>query len=211
MRTKVAFTDTVKSYGLVVGLGVAAGIVTELLNMLPADTLWSFSSIASAFGFWMITTTLVIYLSCSNKNAAINVFLYLSSMNFCFYFFQGLLGCFFERYFVEGFMSWGLLLRFDLFALVCAVIAYGLYYWNKPWKISSVLYALPICGLCAETVGVAFYLHHHQTYLFQLILDSLSLAFLIWLLYRQAQHKFIFVATIVLGSLVGSLYYLQFV
>lgn len=200
------FKDNFKSYLFVVGLGLVAGIITELLNLFPYDTLWSLSSIASAFGFWIFTTTLVIYFSSSNKNAAINVFLYLSSMNFSFYFLQGILGCFIPKlYNIEGFLQWGLLLRFDIFALVCGAISYVLYYWNKDNKISNVLYALPICGLGAETIGLVFYLYNTHTYLLQLIFDFLSLVFLICLFYKKTNNKLIFIMTIIFGSLIGCL------
>jgi len=88
------FKDSFKSYLLVIGLGLAAGLLTTLLNLFPSDTLWSFSSIATLFGFWMLTVTLIIYFSSSNINAAINVLLYLFSMNFSFYLLKYLLGFF---------------------------------------------------------------------------------------------------------------------
>jgi hypothetical protein len=204
------FKDNIKSYLLVVGLGLVAGIITELLNLFPYDTLWSLSSIATALGFWIFTTTLVIYFSCSNKNAAINVFLYLSSMNFGFYFLQAILGCFMPRlYNIEGFLHWGALLRFDIYALVCGAISYVLYYWNKDNRISNVLYALPICGLGAETIGAVFYFYNTHTLLGQLIFDFLSLLFLIYLFYKKVNNKLIFIMTIILGSLIGCwLFYL---
>ena len=68
------FQNKFKSYLLVISIGLTAGIITRLSDLFPYDNLWSFSSIASAFGFWMLTTTLIILFSCSNINAAINVF-----------------------------------------------------------------------------------------------------------------------------------------
>jgi hypothetical protein len=206
------FKDSFKSYLLVIGLGLAAGLLTTLLNLFPYDTLWSFSSIASAFGFWIITTTLVIYFSSSNKNAAINVFLYLASMNFNFYFLQGVLGLFLPKFHnVENFINWGLLNMYNALALVCAIISFVLYYWNKNNRISNVLYALPICGLGAETIGVVLYLFKAHTYLFQLFIDSLGLVLLIGLFYKKTNNKPIFIVTAILGSIIGSsIFYIPF-
>ncbi|MDP4181942.1 MAG: hypothetical protein Q8942_12725 [Bacillota bacterium] len=206
------FKDSFKSYLLVIGLGLLAGIITTLLNLFPNDTLWSLSSIASVFGFWMITVTLIVYFSSSNKNASINVFLYLASMNFNFYFLQGVLGLFLPRFHnVENFINWGLLNKYNALALVCAIVSFVLYYWNKNNKISSVLYALPICGLGSETIGVIFYLVVAHTYLFQVFLDCLGLALLICLFYKKTNNKLIFISTAILGSIIGScIFYIPF-
>ncbi|MFC7684915.1 hypothetical protein [Ureibacillus sp. GCM10028918] len=85
-----------KSYILFVGLGLGAGIITRLSDFFPNDDLWSFSSIATLFGFWMLTVTLIIYFSSSNKNAAINVLLYLMAMNFSFYYLNYILAFLFQ-------------------------------------------------------------------------------------------------------------------
>ena len=97
------FKDSCKSYLFVVGLGSLAGIITRLSDIFPHDSLWSFSSIATLFGFWMLTVTLVIYFSCSNKNAATNTLLYLFSMNLSFYLLKYLLGFFVSSFHDEGF------------------------------------------------------------------------------------------------------------
>ena len=194
------FKDSFKSYLLVTGLGLVAGLLTTLLNLFPYDTLWSLSSIATLFGFWMISITLVIYFSSSNKNASINVFLYLASMNFNFYFLQGVLGIFIARFYnAESFINWGLLNMYNALALVCSIVSFVLYYWNKENKLSSFLYALPVSGLVAETIGVSIYLYNNHTFLFQLIFDSLSLIILGCWFYKKANNKLIsrFVAVFV--------------
>lgn len=197
------FQHNYKSYLCVIGIGLLAGIITRLSDLFPYDTLWSFSSIASAFGFWMLTTSLVIYFSCSNKNAAINVFLYLSSMNFSFYFLKYIIGFYFLRFHDIGGFHWKLLIEYDIFALVCAAISYVLYFWNKDNKISNVLYALPICGLGAETIGVAMFLANTHTYLFQLIFDLLSFMILGYIFYKKVNNKLIYIITVSIGTLTG--------
>ncbi|WP_342429995.1 hypothetical protein [Neobacillus sp. FSL H8-0543] len=190
---------SIKSSSFLIGLGLLAGIITRLTDFFPYDDLWSFSSIATLFGFWMLTVTLVIYVSSSNKNAAINVFLYLFGMNFSFYFLKYILGFFVPRFYDEGF-QWNLFILYNILALVCSAIAYVLYFWNKDNKLSSFLYALPVSGLVAETIGISIYLYNNHTFLFQLIFDFLSLIVLGCWFYKKANNKLIYIMTIVAVS-----------
>lgn len=198
----IKFRDDHKSYLFVAGIGLLAGIITRVSDIFPFDTLWSFSSIATLFGFWMLTTTLVIYFSCSNKNAAINVSVYLLSMSFSFYFLKYILGFFFSRFQDAGF-NWHLFLVYGIFVLGCGGVGYVLYFWNKGNKMSNVLYALPIGGLAAETIGVGMYLVINHSFLFQLIFDFSSLAILGWYFYSKSSNKLIFIMTVVSVSLMG--------
>lgn len=88
---KVKLEDTKKSYIKVIFFGLIIGIITELLNLLPNSDLLGLSSIAGTFGFWIFTTTIIIYLSCSNKNAMFNTFFYLASMCCSFYLLQSII------------------------------------------------------------------------------------------------------------------------
>lgn len=191
-----------KSYLLYVWFGLVAGIITRLSDFFPNDDLWSFSSIATLFGFWMLTVTLIIYYSSSNKNAAINVLLYLLGMNFSFYFLKYLLGFLFPMFYNGGF-QWNLFVLYNVFALVCSAISYVLYFWNKGNKMSNFLYALPVSGLAAETIGVSIYLYNNHTFLFQVIFDSISLIILGYWFYKKANKKLIYLATIVVTTLIG--------
>ena len=83
-----------KSYIEVICFGAIIGLITELLNFYPNDDLWGWSSIASSFGFWIFSTTFVIYFSSSNKNAMINTFSYLSSMCISYYLLQSIIDFF---------------------------------------------------------------------------------------------------------------------
>lgn len=110
----------------------------------------------------------------------------------------------------EGF-QWNLLIMFNIFALVCSAISYVLYFWNKKNKLNNFLYALPVSGLAAETIGVSFYLYKNHTFLFQVIFDALSLMILGYWFYQKANNKLIYLATIVVITLIGySLVYRPF-
>jgi len=192
-----------KYYLLFVGLGLTAGVITRLSDFFPNDDIWSFSSIATLFGFWMLTVTLIINFSVSNKNAAINVLLYLLSMNFGFYFLKYVLGFLIPRFHNNGEFQWDLFMLYNVFALVCSAISYVLYYWNKENKLSSVLYALPVSGLAAETIGVSIYLYYNHTFLFQFIFDFFSLIILGCWFFRKANNKLVYSATIIAITLIG--------
>ncbi|WP_432355605.1 hypothetical protein [Sporosarcina sp. A2] len=196
-----------KSYllfvGLGLGLGLTAGIITRLSDLFPYDDVWSFSSIATLFGFWMLMVTLVIYFSTSNINAATNVFLYLLSMNFAFYFLKYVLGFFIPIFANDGIFQWNLFMLYNIFALVCSATSYVLYYWNKENKLSSFLYALPVSGLAAETIGVGIYLYYNHNYLFQFIFDLFSLIILGYWFYQKASNKLLYLVTIIVISLIG--------
>lgn len=193
--------DHAGSHLLVLAFGVLAGILTLLLNLCPADTLFSFSSIASAFGFWMITVTLVIYYSQSNAGAALHVFLYLESMTIVFYVGQGILGFFLPQFsYGSAFLNWRLFGIYSILSLVCAVGGYVLYFWNGTGFYREILYALPLCGLGGESIGVLVFFCRTHTYLFQLLLDVAGLIWLGCLFYRRVERKVLFLATAVLGS-----------
>lgn len=150
----------------------------------------------------MFTVTLVIYFSSSNKNAAINVLLYLFGMNSSFYVLKYLLGIFIPMFENSDF-QWNLFILYNVFALVCSAISYVLYFWNKGNKFSNLLYALPVSGLVAETVGVGIYFYKHHTFLFQLICDFLSLVVLGYWFYKIANNKLIYLLTIIVVSSIG--------
>lgn len=192
--------NNLQSYMLVVLIGLAVGLVTRLSDFFPNDTLWAFSSIATLFGFWIVTATLIIYFSSSNINAAVNAFLYLFSMSFSFYFFYYIFGFFSQRFYNEGF-NWNLFILYAMGSLMCGIVGYILYYWNRGGRIGSVLYALPIGGLLAEIVGVAIYLYVNHVYLFQLVFNVLSIIILGTLFWRKAQYKSVYVAAIAVTAL----------
>ncbi|MCM3758534.1 hypothetical protein M3197_13795 [Sporosarcina aquimarina] len=208
--TSEKYTRQANRYLLYTILGLAAGIITRLSDFFPYDSLWSFSSIATLFGFWIVTVTLVIYFSDSNCNAAINVLLYLLNMNLSFYLLQYILGFYMPRFFNDGF-QWNLFMFYNVLAVVCSVISFVLYNWNKENKWSSFLYALPVSGLAAETIGVGIYLSEHQMYLFQFVFNLTGLVVLGGLFFRNAANKSVFAVTLAtITATMFSLFYFPF-
>ncbi|MCA5962979.1 hypothetical protein LC724_24870 [Blautia sp. RD014234] len=92
----------------------------QTYGFFPYDSLWSLSSIATLFGFWMVTVTLVVLFSRSNRNAAVNVMLYLTAMNISFYLLKYILGLFLPMFDNEGF-HWNLLALYTALACLCSI------------------------------------------------------------------------------------------
>jgi len=194
------------SYLFVIVIGLVAGIITRLTDFFPNGDLWSFSSIATLFGFWIVTTTLIIYFSSSNINAAINSFLYLFAMSFSFYISEYILGVFFPQFDNGGF-RWNLFQLYSILSLFCGVVGFVLYFWNRDGKIGSILYALPIGALLAETAGVFVCLYNNKTFLFQFVFNALSVILLGLWFYKKSKYKLIYVATCLAVCLAGYFFF----
>ena len=62
--------DDRKSYIKIFLIGILVGCITRLLDYCSLDTLWSWSSVQTLLGFWMISNTVIVVKSSSNKCAA---------------------------------------------------------------------------------------------------------------------------------------------
>ena len=87
-------THSMKSYITIFLVGILVGCICRLTDYCPADTLWSFSSIQTLLGFWIITNTIIVLASTSNICAGISSFLYMFGMTLSFYGLQAILGTF---------------------------------------------------------------------------------------------------------------------
>lgn len=201
---KIKLQDTKKSYIKVIVFGLIIGIVTELVNLLPNSDVLGWSSIAGTFGFWIFTTTFIIYLSCSNKNAMFNTFLYLASMCCSFYLLQGIIKFFTPNMTVEGLIEWSHLFFWVMIAMICGIVAYVLYYWNKNNKFSNILYALPIAGMLLDTVNNCLKFYYSHTQLLGAILDVIFLILMFGLFMKKSNRKIIFMITIIFVAIIGN-------
>lgn len=201
---KIKLQDTKKSYIKVIIFGLIIGIVTELVNLLPNSDILGWSSIAGTFGFWIFTTTFIIYLSCSNKNAMFNTFLYLASMCCSFYLLQGIIKFFTPNMTVDGLIEWSHLFFWVMIAMICGIVAYVLYYWNKNNKFSNILYALPIAGMLLDTVNSCLKFYYSHTQLLGAILDVIFLMLMFGLFMKKSNRKIIFLITIIFVAIIGN-------
>ena len=160
-------THSMKSYITIFLVGILVGCICRLTDYCPADTLWSFSSIQTLLGFWIITNTIIVLASTSNICAGISSFLYMFGMTLSFYGLQAILGTFIPL-FSGGFRT-SLFILFTICSIPCAIAAFILYYWNKEHIFNSILYSLPVGALAAEAIVIFIYFLGHHTFLFQLL------------------------------------------
>lgn len=189
---------SVGSYAAIFGVGLLVGLLCRLLDLCPADTLWSFSSPQTLFGFWIITNTVVVMMSTSHICAGLSSFLYMFAMDLTFYGAQPILGTFFPR-FDNGFKT-SLFVLYAVLAILCGAAAFILYDWNRDHIFNSVLYALPIGALASESVATAIYFWAHHTFLFQLLMDLAGVLAFFFLFLRRAKSKWLYVAACLVST-----------
>lgn len=198
--SNIKLVHSLKSYTTIFIFGIFVGCVCRLLDYFPSDTLWSFSSIQTMLGFWIITNTIIVLLSTSNICAGISSFLYMFGMTLSFYAFQALLGVFILIF--SGSFRLSLFVLFSFLSLPCALAAFILYYWNEKNIFSTLLYSLPVGALIAEAIAIYIYFLEYHSYLFQLLMDIVgAVIFGIYFLYK-VKNKKIYLFGIILSTIV---------
>lgn len=192
-------THSTKSYIKIFLVGILVGCICRLLDYFPADTLWSFSSIQTLLGFWIISNTIIVLLSTSNICAGISSFLYMFGMTLSFYGLQAILGMFIPLF--SGGFRFSLFVLFAILSIPCAIAAYILYYWNREHIFNSILYSLPIGALLAEAIMIYIYFLEHHTFLFQLLMDIAGAVGFFIIFYKKVSSKVIFMVSLIVSSL----------
>lgn len=165
------FHNKLKDYAQVCSFGLLAGILARLTDFLSMESLWSFPTIATMYGFWVVTVVILIWRSASHLTAGLNTFLYLLFSTIAFYGLQYLLGKFFPQFGISGFPVRTFLYR-CVASLICGMAAMILYFWNHKAWYAAILLALPIGLLAAESINVLVQLHQYHTHLFQLLFNA---------------------------------------
>ena len=186
-----------KSYLAVFLCGILAGVATRLTDYCGADTLWSFSSVATLYGFWIISVTAIVLLSVSNLCAGVGSFLYLFGMTISFYGLLYALGLYFPR-FDNGAFKTTLFLVYTGLSAICGIGASALHFWEKNTRPGAVLYALPVGALLAEAAGTGVCLWTRSTFLFQFLMDILAAVGFGVLFFKRTSHKGIYGVAVLL-------------
>lgn len=203
--------DNKKSYLLLFLFGVLAGVVCRISDLFPYEDLWSLSSIATLFGFWIASVGLITCFSSSNKGAFINSFLYMFGMTISFYGLKYILGFFIPRFSNDGRFQMDLFIVYSLLSVACGVGSFVLYNWNKENKVSSILYALPASGMLAEAIGCLFVLVNQHMLLAQTLFDFFFALLFGAALFKKAKNKMLYlISMIVVTALVFLLVYKPF-
>ena len=90
--------DRIRLYSILFFIGILVGIFCRLTDFFSYESLWSLPSIATLFGFWIASVSLITYCSSSNLGAFGGSFLYMFGMTVSFYTLKFLLGFFWERF-----------------------------------------------------------------------------------------------------------------
>lgn len=192
--------STIKSYTKIFLIGILVGCICRLTDYFSADTLWSFSSIQTLLGFWIITNTIIVLVSTSNICAGISSFLYMFGMTLSFYGLQAILGMFIPLF--SGGFRFSLFVLFTVLSIPCAIAAFILYYWNRDNLFNSVLYSLPIGALVSEVIAVSMYFLEHHTFLFQLLMDSIGIIVFFPIFFKRAKSKALYIFASIVSSLI---------
>ena len=192
--------DDRKSYIKIFLIGILVGCITRLLDYCSLDTLWSWSSVQTLLGFWMISNTVIVVKSSSNKCAEISSFLYMFGMTLSFYGLQAILGMFIPM-FSDGF-RFSLFIMFTILSIPCAIAAFVLYYWNRDKFYNSILYSLPVGALFSETVAIAIKFYMTHTFLFQLLMDGIGTIAFGVLFFRRVKNRYVYLFSIIISFLV---------
>lgn len=183
-----------RSYFKLFFFGILVGVICRLSDFFPYESLWSMSSIATLFGFWIASVSMITYCSSSNKDIFFNSFLYMLGMTVSFYVLKYILGFFVKRF--SGEFPTMLFLAYSAMAYACGIGSSILYFWNKENLFGSVLCALPASGMLAEAIGCLMVLWNRKMLLGQTLFDFLFALIFGILLYRKAKSKTLFFLTL---------------
>ena len=69
IKTNKKFKDRIRLYSILFFIGIIVGIFCRLTDFFSYESLWSLPSIATLFGFWIASVSLITYCSSSNREA----------------------------------------------------------------------------------------------------------------------------------------------
>ena len=189
-------SNALKNPAAVFCIGIFAGILCRLSDLFPYESLWSLSSVATLFGFWIASVSVITLYSSSHKAAFANTFLYLFGMTLAFYALKYLLGLFAPQFDNDGAFQTKLFLLYTGLSLLCGLGSAVLYCWNDSRWYSSVLYALPVGALLAEGIACGIVLIAKHMLLGQTIFDLAAAVWFSIVLGKKASGKLVFAAAI---------------
>ena len=190
------FTDSRKNRIVLFLVGILAGVLCRLSDFCSYESLWSFSSIATLFGFWIASVSVITMCSSSHRGAFMNTFLYMFGMTISFYGLKYLLGFWVPRFDSGGIFPTKLFFLYFALSLLCGVGCCILYFWNDHRWYSSVLLALPAGAMLAEGIACGIILFAHRMLLAQTIFDLAFAAWFAIILGKKAERKSIFAVTL---------------
>lgn len=203
MSKYIKLNHTLKSYSIMFLIGILIGCICRLLDYCPSGYWWSFTSMQTLLGFWIITNTIIVLLSTSNKCAGISSCLYMLGMDIAFYGLYVLLNLSNPNVSFLGSIFDTVPIMWALLSIPCGIAAFILYYWNKNNKLSAILYSLPVGALISEVIATIIYLLQYNTITFldQLIMDIVGFVVFSMLFYKRVKNKKLYIVSILFSPL----------
>lgn len=172
---KSVFKNKFASYLLVSLLGIGAGLLVAFFSRFPADDLWSFSLFSSrSLGFWIFSCSLIALFSERNFVAGIDVGIYVYLMYYVTGIFKRLAvvqkGYAEMSYFYSG--LWQEIAYGVIPALICFVLAFGLWYGRKSRPVFVLLRFAPVLFILVEAAAEWVIVVRKQQYLFMAIVET---------------------------------------
>ena len=166
-----------KSYLIISIIGILAGLIVWFFSQFPYNDLWSFSLFSSmSLGFWVFTSSVIVFFSTERKSAVISEMLYVYFM----FFFTGVEKITRLVQSGSGILNFNNVF-FDIifyvipYAIICGILAYVLFYAKKRNILGNILLLLPFIYILIELIDFSIKLFINKTNLFMVIIDFMCL------------------------------------
>jgi len=190
------FKDNLKSYLIILILGILAGISVIFFSSFPSDDLWAFSYFSSGtLGFWMFSTSLIVLFSEKRKTGAINAIIYI----FVIFLMTEIYKSF--RTYLYGYATYNSLLELSLNSLkdwleysiipapLGGILAFILWNGRKENLAGKILRILPTAFILLETISLFYTAFVNHTKLFPEIIDLVCLILYIIVIRKYSISK----------------------
>ena len=189
--------------------GIVAGTLCAVLDLIPGDNIWTFSSFSGSLGFWAISGMIVVMFYDKAWEASVGTFLYFAFMNTSFFIVHFLISPLFQYPRIsalsEALVQSAIWLIPSAICGVCALIAHLA---QKNNMVGIIALSLPIGLLVYEFISLLLSVMINHKYLFQTIVDLIGII-LLWKMYSNEKNKIRLV--VVSGVVAGLLTVLTFV
>lgn len=189
--------------------GIVAGALCAVLDLIPGDNIWTFSSFSGSLGFWAISGMIVVMFYDKAWEASVGTFLYFAFMNTSFFIVHFLISPLFQYSRIsvlsEALVQSAIWLIPSAICGLCALIAHLA---KKNNMVGIIALSLPIGLLVYEFISLLLSVMINHKYLFQTIVDVIGII-LLWKMYSNEKNKIRLV--VVSGVVAGLLTVLTFV
>lgn len=194
---------------LAIVFGIVAGTLCAVLDLIPGDNIWTFSSFSGSLGFWAISGMIVVMLYDKAWESSVGTFLYFAFMNTSFFIVHFLISPLFQYPRIselsEALVQSAIWLIPSAICGLCALIAHLA---KKNNMVGIIALSLPIGLLVYEFIALLLSVMINHKYLFQTVVD-VSGMFLLWKMYSNEKNKIRLV--VVSGVVAGLLTVFTFV